>query len=438
MKSIVVTLVTWGILFVPLWYGAHELFYPPGDWIGALIASFAITLGIGGLRKARLERRDAAIIARPEGPPRDGERVAIAGTLEPIDAVLKAPLSGEECLLYDYEISHIPEIPAFIGKPKNQRSQPSPVIDRSGVAMAPVVIRSGLREVRLLAFPGIEGFAWSTLGEGTLERARSYIAATKFEDQSILDVANQLARVMDDRSGCLRVDWKGSSYEQLENSKFEERRVPLGAKACVVGLYSAKDNAIVPQDNVGGTRLIRGTREKALSWMRAKGAGSIIGAVLFIAVPAPATYGVLTIRENYSEAHHEPSVRGNRMEAFHSALQGGDAAGVRAGLKHGANANAPDDNGDLPLAVAANAASASVLLEAGAKVDARDKHGYTPLMMAAQAGRIEVVQLLIAHHADLGARDASTQRTALDIAIANDQEDAAKVLRIAAKDVSNR
>lgn len=429
MKSFLVTIVSWGILFVPLWYGAHELFYPPGDWIGALIVSFGLALGIGGLRKARLERRDAAIIARPEAAPRDGERVAIAGTIEPIDAVLKAPLSGAECVIYDYEISHIPELPAFIGKAKNQNSQPSPVIDRSGMAMAPSIIRSGPREVRLLAFPGIEGFSSSKVDDGTIERARGYIAATKFEDQSILDVPKQLARVMDDRSGSLRVDWKSGSYDQLENSKFVERRVARGAKACVIGLYSAKDNAIVPQDNVGGVRLIHGTREKALSFMRDKGSGSIIAAALFIAVPAPVTYGVLTIRERYAEAHHEPSVRGDRMEAFHSAVAKGDVEAVRAGLKHGADVNAPNENGYPALALAHDAPTASALLDAGAKIDARDKAGYTPIMMAARDGRADVVRVLIARHADLGAKESSTQRTALDIAIANDQQGVAKILR---------
>ncbi|MGZ3256790.1 MAG: hypothetical protein ACXWG9_13355, partial [Usitatibacter sp.] len=82
MKSFLVFLLSWGVSFLALWYGAHELFYPPGDWIGGLIVSFGIALGIGSLLKARLERRDAAIVARPEGPPRDGERVAIAGTIE--------------------------------------------------------------------------------------------------------------------------------------------------------------------------------------------------------------------------------------------------------------------------------------------------------------------------------------------------------------------
>jgi hypothetical protein len=172
---------------VALWYGAHELFYPPGDWIGAAIASFALTLGIGGLRKARLERRDANLVARPEGPPRDGERVAIAGTLEATGEPLRAPFSGLECVVYDYQISHVPKLPPGFGKMKNQNSQPSEVISRSGMAMAPSIIRSGVREVRLLAFPGFERFPDSKLDDGAIERARRYIAATPFTEQSILN-----------------------------------------------------------------------------------------------------------------------------------------------------------------------------------------------------------------------------------------------------------
>lgn len=33
VKSVAVTLATWAILFALVRYGAHELFYPPGDWI---------------------------------------------------------------------------------------------------------------------------------------------------------------------------------------------------------------------------------------------------------------------------------------------------------------------------------------------------------------------------------------------------------------------
>jgi ankyrin repeat protein len=50
-------------------------------------------------------------------------------------------------------------------------------------------------------------------------------------------------------------------------------------------------------------------------------------------------------------------------------------------------------------------------------------------MIAASDGRADVVRLLVARHADIGAKEPSTQRTALDFAIANDQQEAAKILR---------
>ena len=426
MKSFMISLLIWGALFVLCWFGAHQLFYPPGDWIGSLIASLSVTLGIGGVRKARLERRDAALIAKPEGPPSDGERVAIAGTIEPLDAVLTAPLSGAECVIYDYEISHIPELPMILGKSKSD-SRPSPVIDRSGMAMAPVVLRSGVREVRLLAFPGIERFGRSKLGEGTLERVRAYIAATKFEDQSILNLTGQMSKILDDRSGCLRVDWKSTSHDDLENSSFEERRVAPGAKACVIGLYSAKGNAIVPQANVGGTKLIKGTREEALSFMRDTRTGSIIAAVLFMTIPAPVTFGVLMIRERYNEEHHEPTVRSERLEAANSPPGGGGSMTLES-AKHEAEVSASNDR-DLALGLAPDPQTAIALLNAGARIDSRDRNGYTPLMKQASEGNAEVIRVLIEHHADVAVAEPTMQMTALDIAIANKHADVAKILR---------
>ncbi|MGZ5571820.1 MAG: ankyrin repeat domain-containing protein [Usitatibacter sp.] len=428
MKSFLVFLLSWGVSFLALWYGAHELFYPPGDWIGALIVSFGIALGIGSLLKARLERRDAAIVARPEGPPRDGERVAIAGTIEATGEPLRAPLSGLDCVVYDYSISHVPKPPPLIGKAKNQSSQPSPVIDRSGMAMAPSIIRSGVREVRLLAFPGLEGFPGSTLGDGTIERARGYIAATKFKEQSVLNAVGQVTKVMEDRSGSLRVDWKMGSHTELENSAFEERLVPVGAKACVVGHYSAKENAIVPQADTGGVRLIRGSREEALAFLRDKGGGSLIAAALFLLVPAPILYGILTHREHYFEENHKPSVRSERLEAFHAAVNTGNVEAVRSAIRRGMDVSVLDEHGNTPLGNSFNAATASALMEAGAKVDARSRDGLTPIMVAAGQGHADVVRLLIARHANVNEKSPERGKTALDYATNSGQDEIVKIL----------
>jgi len=283
--------------------------------------------------------------------------------------------------------------------------------------------------VRLLAFPGIERFPASKLDDGTVERARGYIAATQFKEQSILNAPGQVARVLGDRSGSLRVDWKMSSHEELENSRFSERTVPPGAKACVVGLYSEKENAIVPEADTGGVRLIRGSREEALEFLRDKRSGTLIAAVLFLLVPAPVTYAILMHREQYAEAHHEPSVRGDRLEAFGTAVKAGNVAAVREGLRHGVGVNAPDANGQFPLANAADGPTAAALIEAGADVNAPDRHGVTPIMAAAGAGHADVVRILIAHGANVNEKSRDDRKTALDYAAYSDQEEVIKVLR---------
>ena len=309
MKSFVLSLVIWAGLFGPFWYVAHERFFPPGDWIGALVVSLAITLGIGGLRRAWLGRRDAFLLSRPDGPLRDGRRVAIAGTIEPVGEPLTAPLSGRACLAYDYEIGHMESPPLqFIGKARNQSQMPREVIDLGGYGLAPSVIRSGVREVRLLAFPGLEGFPRSATKDLAIDRARSYVEATTFEKQSLISGIGDMNRLVSDRSGSIRTDWRMTSHDDLESSFFREQILPVGAKACVIGRYSEKEPGIVPEANAGGVRVIRGTREQGLSFLRDKVTGSWIAALLFLFVPGAVLWGILTYREHYLVEHDKESV----------------------------------------------------------------------------------------------------------------------------------
>ena len=420
MKSFLVTLVIWGALFCAVWYGFHELYYPPGDWVGAALISFFGALGIGALRKARLEGGDAALLARPEGPPSDGERVAIGGTIELLGAALRAPLSGAECVAYDYSISH--------WRP-SRKGQSTEEIDRSGMALAPSQIHSGVRVVRLLAFPGLEEFPDSRLDDSTAARARSYIAATPFKDQSSIFALGEVGALVADRSGAVRKDWKLSSHDDLDNAKFSERVIPVGAKACLIGRYSASENAIVPEANVGGVRIIQGSRAEALASVRGSRVVDLVMGALLILVPSLAIWGVLAYREHYFEVNHQPSARSERAEAFFEAAKYGRVEEIQSLLRHRVDVNALDTNGQPALARAAEARTASALLDAGANPDAPDKDGYTPLMLAASEGRADVVRVLIARHARLDARNPRDHRTALAIALANDHADIAQILR---------
>jgi cytohesin len=101
-------------------------------------------------------------------------------------------------------------------------------------------------------------------------------------------------------------------------------------------------------------------------------------------------------------------------------------------LSHGAEVNSLNAQGATALhdaALAGQRAAADALLKHGANINARDSEsGATPLHQAASWGRRSVVELLLARHADPGIKD-KNGRTALDLAVANGQQEVAEVLK---------
>jgi uncharacterized protein len=78
-------------------------------------------------------------------------------------------------------------------------------------------------------------------------------------------------------------------------------------------------------------------------------------------------------------------------------------------IRHGADVNAKDDDGQTPLLFAAGSSSpeiARLLIEEGAEVNARDIDGWTPLLSAVLWSKTpEIVTLLIDAGADVNAKD---------------------------------
>jgi ankyrin repeat protein len=122
-----------------------------------------------------------------------------------------------------------------------------------------------------------------------------------------------------------------------------------------------------------------------------------------------------------------PNVRGWRDNTpLHSAAYYGKLKIVQELLKYKADVNARNAFGDTPLHHASEGFSsfggglditlplsniARLLLEHGADVNARGERDSTPLHVAAQYGRVEVVQVLLEHVANLGAEDDDRKTT---------------------------
>jgi hypothetical protein len=394
LKRFAVFLLVWAAAFALLYRLTWNRYYPPGEWIGALIVSFFVALGVGALRRSRMAHGDELIVARAEASLSDGTRVAIAGTIEPVAAALEAPFSGDPCVAYEYEIYHVE-----YGNTSSTRSTRTEVVDRSGFALAPCVIRSGGRDVALHAYPGLERFSRTAHDPAS---GRTYLAGTQFEDRTglgIFKAASEITGLFHDHNGAVRKDLQLSSRENLDGSSAREEIVPPGAAVCVIGRYSAAENAIIPEEGTAGVRLIRGTRDEALEHVHDGRLSSLIAAVFFLVVPFLAGWGVLHLREKDLDAKGRNSVRIDRAEALLDAVKYGRTDDVRRLLARGADARASDDYGVPLLSWARNAAIAKMLFDAGAKVDAVSRDGLTPLMYAKRDGREDVAAFLIAHGA---------------------------------------
>ena len=104
--------------------------------------------------------------------------------------------------------------------------------------------------------------------------------------------------------------------------------------------------------------------------------------------------------------------------ALGEACSNGDLEAVRTALEEGADVNARDEEGRMPLMLAAFDGHDSIvrlLLEKGAEVNAVDLAGRTALMYSSSGPFPGTVQLLLVNGAKVNLRDRAERFTALDV-----------------------
>jgi ankyrin repeat protein len=110
------------------------------------------------------------------------------------------------------------------------------------------------------------------------------------------------------------------------------------------------------------------------------------------------------------------AAQGDGTTPLHWAAYQLDTDLVKKLIAKGASANTANRYGATPLGEAAKAANAEIvalLLKAGAEVDAANADGETALMLSARTGSVDVAKLLIDAGADVNAQEAWRQQTAL-------------------------
>lgn len=264
-RTCLLWLLGWGLAAYAFYFYFTTLhhFGPPTYWAAAL-AGLCVILPIGyaiGIGTAYRERK-MLLDAVTGTPPEDGQWVAVSGTIRSM-APLRAPISGTECVAYQYRIS----------KRVRQAKSPSTAVVYDGKALTPSTIAGRHGSVRLLAVPFFDLPMASVSDAAAAANAQRYASATAFESGATpSDRKTTVERESTDDDGMFRVDRAyADAPADMSDCVFEERLVANGATVCAFGLYSRMRGGLIPHPNwAKQTRLMLGDATQVAAQLRSR------------------------------------------------------------------------------------------------------------------------------------------------------------------------
>jgi hypothetical protein len=252
---------------------------PPGKTLGpSLFAGFfgwvGWTLLVGLLQPARerSELRDCLAGKRPL----DGKRVGIAGTIDAAGELLRAPLTGAECLAYKYEIFQIR------GAAKRQHK----AVYFEGIALVPSVITTRAGAFRLLAVPTFDFGAEGVDRERAVFNWTEHVQRAQFEPESS---RRTLEKQWTDDDGAYRCEKRNPTEGEvpLAECTFHEDLIRSGDKVYAIGLFSESRGGLVPQPNwAKETRIMKGDPDSVLRQLKGRIVRCVVGGILCLTAAA--------------------------------------------------------------------------------------------------------------------------------------------------------
>jgi hypothetical protein len=263
------------------------------DWFQSLIITvfgfpvhlIFLVFGCGCIVKGFFQicERPILKVAIEGKQPKNGHRVAIFGTIEPISEPIHTPFSQKECVGYKYFIKHEKSDIEDVGV------ETTYFIIAAGWALAPAKIVSIEGVFRMGGFPLIEDYPEEEKIYNDEDRPSldATISTINFEmagyqkwfvrniesvtPDSIL-FGESLYNQKEDNNKEIRRDIKffKNLYPDFSRRRPDytvETLIPIGADACVIGTYVAEKNILV-SGRWRSMRIINGDRSKVMESMR--------------------------------------------------------------------------------------------------------------------------------------------------------------------------
>lgn len=231
-------------------------------WIGLAL--------IHGVRYSIADWRAKKRLARGERP-RDGELAAAIGPVSAGFETLKAPFTGRDCVLYEYDIG-----------PPNTGGQGRPARDYVGFGMTRCSVRTPYGDISLGSFPVLEQ-VFET--EGDRAAAEEWVANTKFDESDGITGAVKAIFGVHKTAPPLKMDWMLGKPSNIHSSIASEKIIVPGEIVTAFGRYVAASNSIVSDTKQKGfLRLRRGGDAIHVAAVPWNAIGGFFGGIAIVAI----------------------------------------------------------------------------------------------------------------------------------------------------------
>jgi hypothetical protein len=255
------------------------LLFANGAEVAAPVAGFFMWFAVLFMLHARQNERDVALMTQTY---RDGERALVVGTVKPEGPLLTSPFSGEECVGYYYNVTHL----------SSTGSRSVRWTDYEGYAMTPFAIRGPLGDVKVLAEADKELFyelPRQNLGDA-YGRADAYLKSADFGEVvvSALGGTSRKRKTVNGPSDFRADNSIGDPPKDLRTHSLVEKVIRAWESVYIVGIYSAERNGVFADPNIMNTpfHVVRGDEKTLRRKTRVRLTGALICACLSLVVVA--------------------------------------------------------------------------------------------------------------------------------------------------------